>query len=313
MRRIVSLFFLSAMLLLSGCDRSEPTTENPLILSTIKPIHSLVLAITAGTSLKTQQLLPDNASPHHYSMRPSDASALTQASTIIRIDAQFEAQLDKALHNLKPTQQVLTLSQVPNVKVLSTRVLSTDVVEQQDTEDHVDHEHGSQDLHIWLDADNGIAIAQAIQTTLSTQYPQYAETFKANTTDLIQAIQQADQAAKTQLSTYKNQGYITFHDAWQYFDKRYGVELVGTISTGLGQQVSAKHLQALYQTIKAKQVKCLLYEPQFSQNALASMAQELKLTTITLDDLGSRLPLDTHTYPNLLKQAADQLARCLQP
>ncbi|MEN9433864.1 MAG: hypothetical protein RLZZ422_1453 [Pseudomonadota bacterium] len=307
--RIVSIFIISAMALLSACNSSTSTAENPLILSTIKPIHSLVLAITEGTPLSTQQLLPDNASPHQYTVRPSDASALAKATVIIRVDAQFESPLDNALQHLKAHQQVLTLSKAQEMKVLPVRTLDID-------DAHHDHDHAlheANDLHIWLDANNGIAMVKAIQNTLSTRFPEYVSTFQTNATSLIAAIQQADQKAQQQLSPFKSHGYITFHDAWQYFDLRYGVLLAGTISTGLGQQISAKHLQQLYKTIQTKQVKCLLYEPQFSQNALSNLANELNLKTTTLDDLGSTLTLSTRTYPELLTQAADRLAHCLQP
>ena len=305
MRRIVFLFMFCATLLLSACNEVDKPVENPLIISTVKPLHSLVLAITEGTPLQTRQLLPDNASPHQYSVRPSDASALAQAAVIIRIDAEFEAQLDKALQHLKPTQQLLTLSQVPDVKRLPTREL---------TDPFPAHAvHGTDDLHLWLDAANGIAIAHAISRTLSTRYPVYAERFNSNTVQLIAAIQQADQQAQRHLASAQGRSYITFHDAWQYFDVRYGIKLKGTVSTGLGHQVSAKHLQRLYQIVKTEGVTCLLYEPQFSQTVLSSLATELKLQTTTLDGLGSQLPLSTRTYPELLVQAADQLARCLQP
>ncbi|WP_020561253.1 metal ABC transporter solute-binding protein, Zn/Mn family [Thiofilum flexile] len=295
------------MLLLSACNSADKATEAPLIISTIKPIQSMTLAITAGTPLQTRQLLPDNVSPHQYSVRPSDASALAQAEVIIRIDAEFEAQLDKALQQLKPQQQLLTLSAAPHITLLSTRDLS----DSHHEDEH--HEHGIKDLHLWLDADNGIAMAQAITQTLSQRYPQYAKTFNTNAEPLIAAIQQADQSARQQLLPFKGQGYITFHDAWQYFDRRYGIQLKATVGTGLGHQVSAKHLQSLYQTVQQDGVKCLLYEPQFSPTALASLVAELNLHTATLDGLGSQLPLTTRTYPELLVQAADQLAHCLQP
>lgn len=305
MRRIVSLFVLCAMLLLSACNEAEQSDDHVLIISTIKPIHSLVLAITEGTTLETRQLLPDNASPHQYSMRPSDAKALAQADLIIRIDAEFEAQLDKALQHLKPNQHLLTLSQLPHIKLLPTRQLASSF--------SLHPAHGANDLHLWLDADNGIAITQALMNTFSTRYPQHTERFRTNAAQLVGAIQQADQYARQQLASAQGRGYITFHDAWQYFDTRYGVQLKATVSMGLGHQISAKHLQRLYQTVQTAGVTCLLYEPQFSQTVLANLAQELKLHTTTLDGLGSQLPLTIQTYPALLRQTADQLARCLQP
>lgn len=297
-RYIVTFFLAVYMLGLSACQSDEQKNK-PLVISTIQPIHLLVKAI-APSNIDTQLLLPAETSPHQFTLKPSDLRKLKQAQLIFRIDEHFESLLNAALHN---PERVVSLN-TQNIHTIKLRTYRA-------PHDH-QHEQDAKtsDLHIWLNPQNAVIMARSIEKHLSQAFPEYKTELATNTQQLIDTIQAKDQSIKQQLSQVKQRGFLTFHDSFQHFEKRYSLKFSGVVMSNLSHQLGAKHLKSLLSRIKQDDLGCIFYEPQFPQRIVDTLSTQAKIKAIHIDPLGSTLTKD-QGYPELLQQVADSFSQCL--
>lgn len=309
MLRILTLFLLLCVPVLQSCQHSSG--DKPLIISTIKPVQALVYAVAGkhAQELELYQLLPDGASPHHYALKPSDAHKLENARAIFYIDPNLEVFLDKALGNLPPQTLAVELSQIPGIRHLHSR--TQDEVRHHDNDEHDAHEHGTEDLHLWLNPDNAIAMTKAIGKTLGSIDPVHSADYIQNANEVTQRITAMDEHIKQQLQNVQKRPYISFHDAWQHFDTHFGLNFTGAVTLDVSRLPGARHVQTIRQIIEQKQAVCLFREPQFPPALIHTLVEGANIRIGTLDPLGSQLPLNENTYTTLLQNAADSFASCL--
>jgi zinc transport system substrate-binding protein len=156
--RIPALFGLLAAL-------AGPCFGASNVVVTIKPIHSLAAAILEGVA-EPKLLLQGAASPHAYSLKPSDAEALSTADAVIRVSENLEVFLDKAIATLPKKARVIDLDEAPGLTLLPVRDGGGAQHAGEDDDDDGDHDHdnhhhhhGPIDVHFWLDPANAIVIA----------------------------------------------------------------------------------------------------------------------------------------------------------
>lgn len=306
MLRILTVFLLLCVPVLQSCQ--PKTTETPLVISTIKPVHALVYAVAGGDqgTLALHQLLPDGASPHHYALKPSDSRLLEQASAIFYVDEGLENFLSKSLSNLSAHTQRVALSQAPGIQHLAVRHQAA----SEHSHEHAHHE-GGKDWHIWLNPLNAIAMTQRITQVLSEIDPSNREYYQRNAAQLIAQINATDTHISTQLAAIKTQPYLTFHDAWQHFDTHYGLKFAGAVTLDVSRLPGARHVEEIRHLISERQAVCLFQEPQFSPALIKTLAEGTNLRIGELDPLGMKVPLDKDTYPALLQSAANSFVECL--
>lgn len=304
MPRILTLFLLLCSAVLSACQQVEH--DKPLVISTIKPVQALVYAIAGqhAQELELHQLLPDGASPHHYALKPSDARMLENAAAVFYIDKALESFLDKTLTNLPNTTLTVELSQAPGIQHLHSR--------QHDEDEHDGHTHGTEDLHIWLNPNNAIAMTEAISQTLANIDPAHGADYTRNAAQLVQRITATDEHIQQQLQALQTRPYLSFHDAWQHFDTHFGLTFAGAVTLDVSRLPGARHVHEIRQIIRQKQAVCLFQEPQFPPALINTLVEGSNIRIGKLDPLGTQLPLDENTYTNLLQNAADNFADCLR-
>lgn len=306
MFRILTIFLLLCLGVLAACQQEPPS--KPVVLSTIKPIQALVYAIAGGSDspLDVRQLLPDGASPHHYALKPSDMRTLGNAQIVFRIGSGLETFLDKPLANLSAKQHVITLADATGIQHLHARA-GHDAHDEQEA-----HDPHSEDLHLWLNPENAIAMSTAIATALGEADPAHQANYLANAEQLIQKIRTTDAHIRQQLTPLKGKPYLSFHDAWQHFDTHYGLNFAGAVTLDVSRLPGAKHVQDIRHIVEEKQANCLFREPQFSPSLIKTLVEGSNIHVGELDPLGMSLPLNQETYITLLQNAADSFQRCLQ-
>lgn len=311
MSRILTIFLLLCLPVLQSCQRES--SAKPLVISTIKPIQALVYAVAGGNGgpLEIRQLLPDGASPHHFALKPSDMRSLENAQIIFRIGSGLETFLDKPLANLPATTQVIDLSEANGVNHLYSRSAHADAATpgSADTEQHNRH---NEDLHIWLNPQNAIAMSHAIDNALSAIDPAHAAQYHTNTQQLIQQITTADAHIRQQLAPFSHKPYLSFHDAWQHFDSHYGLSFAGAVTLDASRLPGARHIWDIRKIIEEKQAVCLFQEPQFSPALVKTLVEGTGIKLGELDPLGMQLPLNGDTYITLLQTAANAFQKCLE-
>jgi zinc transport system substrate-binding protein len=308
MFRILTIFLLLCVSVLSACRQAPP--EKPVVISSIKPVQALVVAVAGkhADALTLRQLLPDGASPHHYALKPSDLRTLESASAIFYIGNGLETFLSKPLANLSGNTQVVALVNAPNIQHLHAR--------ESHAHDSAEVKHAeaenTEDLHLWLNPANAIAMSHSIAETLSRIDPAHATDYATNAQNVAQRIQSTDDHIRQQLQNLQHQPYLSFHDAWQHFDTHFGLNFAGAVTLDVSRLPGARHVHEIRQIIEQNQAVCLLQEPQFPPALVKTLVEGSDIRIGEIDPLGMKLPMDENTYTTILRNAADSFQRCLR-
>lgn len=283
------------------------------VVVTIKPIHSLVAKIMEGVG-KPLLLVDGGASPHSFALRPSQMQAVGKSAVLFRVSERLEPFTGKLVRALPQGVQVVSLVDAPGLRLLELRHTGTFEPhrhEDGDGEHAEDAEHA--DSHIWLDPENAKAIASYIADVLEGRFPEHAEQFKRNAEGLradLDALQ-ADILAITQPLRHKP--FIVFHDAYQYFDRRFDLDAVGSITVTPDVQPSAKRLLELRQKIRELNAVCVFAEPLFQPRLVAALIEGTSARAGTLDPEGLGLQAGPQLYFTLMRNLAANLRACLEP
>lgn len=299
MRRAV----LALILILASI---RPAAALDVVVS-IKPLHSLVAAVMAGTG--TPVLLLDAAAdPHTYALRPSDARALKGAAVVFRVGAGLDAFLDKPLRNLTKSTRVATMAGMPGMVPLAPREGG---LWEGDDDDHAHGHHQTIDPHLWLDPVNAKAFVRAAAEVLAAADAAQAETYRRNAAATLERLDRLDGEIGMLLRPLRGIPYLVFHDAFQYLEARYQLAPAGSVSIDPERQPGAKRLKALRDRIKGGGIACLFRQPQFSPKLIDTITRGLPVRVGVLDDLGAELPAGPEQYDALLRSLAAGLRDCL--
>lgn len=306
---------LSASLLVGTAARAE----TPKVLATIKPLHALASAVMEGVG-QPDLLLRANSSAHTYSLRPSDAQAIQRAGLIFWIGPGYEAFMAKAIKGLPQTGKVVQMSAAPGVTLLATREGG---VWEDDDHGHAGHAHGDHahpgddadddehDMHLWLDPQNAKAIVAAMSAALAKADPANAARYDANARASAAAIDALDAQLAAKLAPLKDKPFIVFHDAYQYYEKRYGLSAVGSITVTPDRVPGPRRLSELRKKIADQGALCVFSEPQFTSGLVGTVLSGSKARAGTLDPLGAKAPDGAAGYAGMMNDLAVTLSNCL--
>ncbi|MBF0167051.1 MAG: zinc ABC transporter substrate-binding protein [Alphaproteobacteria bacterium] len=282
--------------------------ETPRVVASIAPLHSLAASVMAGAG-EPELLLQANASAHDFSLRPSQARILQRADLVLWVGPEFESFLVKPVSSLSAQGRVLTMSDLPGMLKLNVR--KGDFWES--------HAHGKghnvassfeTDGHLWLDIGNAKLLAAALADRLSIIDSRNAGLYQRNASALASRLDLLDSHLKARLAPLAARPYVVFHDAFQYFEKRYGLSPLGSITQD-ERKPSAKALAALRGKISDSGGACIFKEPQASPRLAEILVEGLPVRIGSLDDLGAGLKLGPDMFNSLMSGLADSLRECL--
>ncbi|MGS4884036.1 zinc ABC transporter substrate-binding protein [Roseibium sp. MB-4] len=190
---------------------------------------------------------------------------------------------------------------------------------EEEHAEHDDHGHdhghdhaGGNDPHIWLNPENGIAIANAMATTLSEVDPANTDTYKANAKAFAEKVSGLEAEISAKLEPVKGQKFIVFHDAYHHFEHHYGIEASGAITVTPEALASAEQVAEIQSRVRDQNVVCVFQEPQFDSKLVNVVIEGSDAKVGVLDPLGTELANGPDLYPALLTSLADSLADCLK-
>lgn len=309
------------MLLAAVFSGAGAAAETPKVVVTIKPIHALVSEVMAGVGVPV--LLVDGAaSPHTFTLRPSTARAINDADIFIRTSDGLEPFTHKIVETLPPSVNVVTLADAPGITLLDQRRGGTfephvhmHAIDEEHADvkvhDGHDDEEGGKDGHIWLDPRNAKAIVASVTQALSARYPEYAARLTANAAALDRRLDALNQDITTELSRARDKPFIVFHDATQYFEHRYGLNAVGSITVSPDIPPSARRLTEVRRKIVSLGAVCVFSEPDFQPKLISAVTEATKARSGTLDAEGLMLTPGPDLYFDLMHGLARNIARCL--
>ena len=292
------------------------SADVPQVTTDIPVTHSLVTRVMAG--IGTPDLIVNRgASPHDYSLRPSNAASLEAADVVFWISNGLTPWLDDALNTLARNAKVIELMDAKGATVLPFRDGATFETHshrhKHDEDGHDEDEHATVNIdpHGWLDPDNGKTWLDVIATELSKIDPEntdiYFDNVSQGKTDIDAVISEIDAT----LATFRGTNFIVYHDAYQYFERRFDVLAAGSISMGDVSDPSPARIAEIRQTVEELDMTCVFSEPQFNPELVATVVDGTKARARVIDPLGTRLALGADFYLNLLRNIAQTMASCL--
>ncbi|MFG0518684.1 zinc ABC transporter substrate-binding protein ZnuA [Kluyvera intermedia] len=305
---------LSAALWGTAAQRADAA-----VVTSLKPLGFIASAIADGVT-ETQVLLPDGASEHDYSLRPSDAKRLQNADLVVWIGPEMEAFMDKSTQSI-PDNKKVTIAQLEGVKPLLMKGADDD----DDDHDHdgghdhahgekgdAHHHHGDYNMHLWLSPEIALLSAVAIHNKLVELMPQSRARLDANLKDFEANLAATDKQVASELAPVKGKGYFVFHDAYGYYEKHYGLTPLGHFTVNPEIQPGAQRLHQIRTQLVEQKATCVFAEPQFRPAVVESVARGTSVRMGTLDPLGTNIQLSKGSYPAFLTQLATQYASCLK-
>jgi zinc transport system substrate-binding protein len=344
---MIKFFSIIALFICSGVNVFA--TETTGVISTIQPINSLVSAIIGNTG-KSITIIPSEQSPHDFKLKPSDVKVLQNGNIIFYVSNHLESSITKVLKNLPKNIKLINLMEESGVNHLAIRDNDAwerhdhhghddhDVHDKHGKkhddhddhdkhgkkhDDHDDHDkHGKKhdghddhekedDVHVWLSPDNAIKIVQKVNKVLSLYFPENSKIYNDNTTKFIDKIRNLKMELVKELSPIKNKPYIVFHDAYQYFEKTFELNAVGSVALEGDIASSPKQISFIKDKIVKSKASCVFQEPQFDSKLVKIVVEGTDAKIGTLDPLGVNISENKDFYLQLLTNMTKSLKECL--
>lgn len=304
---------LTALTLLAGLVMGHltaaPAVAAPKVVASLKPLHSLVAGVMAGLG-EPGLLIAGGGSPHGASLRPSQARALSKADLVFWVGAELEGALIKPIAALAGGARVVALAEAPGLTLLEAREGGRWEAHDEGPGEAAD---GPRDLHLWLDPDNGRRIIDVAAQALSAADPANAALYHRNAADMTTRLEALDRELAARLAAARSRPFVVFHDAYQYFERHYGLNAAGAITVNPERPPGARRLREIRAKIGELGAVCLFSEPQFEPALVDTVIQGTAARTGTLDPLGAALPAGPEAYFELLRGLAGALTTCLTP
>ena len=318
--------------MLTACDKSESNNKSDSsnaktsagsklqIVSTIKPIQAIVVAI-AGKQAQSEQLIPDYASPHNYSFKPSDIRKVKSADVIFRIDEHMETQLNDVFDSLENNAKVVSLAEAEGINLLESdgshedheSETSEHKGEHEEEDVHGHDEHENIDFHIWTSPKNAIHMANEVSKTLIELNPENKQYYQENLKVFNDTIQLEFEESQSRLEKYKDKPYLVFHNSWQYLAEELGLQKPIVVDLHEGVSKGAKTVIEIRSKIKEEKIHCAFYDASVSQSRLKLLIEEANVKTEEIDVLGKGIEMNQSTYINWLRTLTKKVENCLTP
>ena len=294
----------------------SPANADIKVVASIKPIHSLASYLMDGVG-KPDLIVDGYASPHGFAMKPSHAKMLQNADLIFWVGEDLENFLEKPLKSIAKKAEKIELMEIKGLTKLEFR--ERNIFEAHDDhkehghkedkhDDHHGHAHGEHDPHIWLDPMNAKVILSEMAEHLIENDQENASKYKANLKKAQKDLDKLTKKVKSQLN--KDFKSIVFHDAYQYFEKRFDINVLGAFTVNTDVLPGAEQLAEIREVIEHEKVSCVFSEPQFNPDIIKAVAKDTNIKTGVIDPLGATLNPGKTLYFDLISNMSKSFKGC---
>ena len=325
--------------LLSFLTIFSPVNAEVKVVASIKPIHSLASYLMDGIG-KPDLIVDGYASPHGFALKPSHAKMIQNADIIFWVGEDIESFLEKPLKSIAKKAEKIELMEIKGITKLKFRERNIfeghddhghkeddhdDHAKKEDDHDdhghdddhkkdghddhgHEGHAHGEFDPHIWLDPMNAKIILSEMAEHLIENDQKNEAKYKANLKNAHKDLDKLTKKVKSELN--KDFKSIVFHDAYQYFEKRFGINILGAFTVNTDVMPGAEQLAEIREVIEHDKVSCIFSEPQFNPDIIKAVAKDTNVATGVIDPLGATLDPGKNLYFDLIGNMSKSFKGC---
>ena len=334
-----SIFIILVPLFFSFNARAEVN-----VVTTIKPLHSLISSVMEGVG-KPSLIIEGTNNPHTFVFKPSHAEMIENADIVFWIGEDLEAFMEKPLESLAKNAKTISFMDLASIEKLKFR--EQNIFDDHDDHGHDDHDdhghkdddhddhddhdghddehdghddhddhaghhdghnHGEFDAHIWLDPANAKEMVLEISHELSELDPSNKSKYEDNASKTIVALDKLIEEVDKSLS--KDISYIVFHDAYQYFETRFGVKSAGALTLNPDVLPGVKQIADIQDLINDKGIKCIFSEPQYNPKIIETLGNDMNISTGVMDPLGAYIDAGPSMYSDLINGIANSIKDC---
>ena len=323
------LSIASALVLSAGLASAEV----PKVSADIAPVHSLVSKVMNGLG-KPYLIIPAEASPHEYQLKPSEAKSLQESKLVFWIGEDLTPWLEKGLSNLAKDATITTLLKAEGIELLDFREGALfEAHDHSDHDDHDDHDHGKHkkkddhddhddhagheghdhgehDPHAWLSPGIAKDWLNLIAAKLSEVDPNNASTYFSNASSAIKDLDTLSDEINKILDPIRKEKFVVFHDAYQYFENYFNISASGAISLGDASDPSPARLKEIKERVEKEDIHCVLAEPQYNEGLVKAVIEGTHANNAIIDPLGVSLEIGPNLYDKLIRNLAINLSNC---
>lgn len=287
---------------MTACKR-PPATPAPRdgklrVVTTFFPVYCFT-ANVAGDLAEVQNLLPPGTGPHGYSFTARDGQKLSSAQLVVMNGLGLDDWLTRSIKNLSSSYK-------PDIVVMTDGLADGLIESDHDAHDHGHdhshhhHHHSPHDPHIWLDPVLAIDAVRTISEALQKADPENADGYAKNAENYIARLKLLDEEIREALKDAGNAPFVTFHNAFPYFIRRYGLTLAAVVEKTPDVSPSPKQQKELYETIRESKARALFTEPQFSARLAQRISEDLGIPIAELDPLETG-PFERAAYETAMR------------
>lgn len=289
--------------------------EGPTVVVTVKPLHSLVAGIMAGAG-SPELIVRGMLSPHVYVMRPSDVEMLDRADLVVWVGATMETFLHRQIPRIEKGATVVSPLALHGVTVLARRRGTRwqpdyDEILPDGRPNPVDLKAWI-DAHVWLDPHNARAIVGGLVGVLARLDPKNGQIYARNGKQLRDRLSSLDRELRKKLVPYHDSIYLVFHDAYQYFERRYRLSPAGSVTVHPENPPSARRIVEVKRLIAESDASCVFSEPQFKSGIVDRLISASGARHGVLDPIGAKLTPGPDLYFIMMRRLAQGLGDCLK-
>jgi len=327
-----SIFFGLSFLFYSFAAQADVKTDIKVV-TTIKPLHSLISRIMESRG-EPQLIIEGTNNPHTFVFKPSHAEMLEEADIVFWIGEDLEAFMEKPLDSLAKNAKKIAFMESESIEKLKFR--EKNIFDDHDDhddhdghkdddhddhddhdghedeheghDDHDDHKHGEFDAHIWLDPENAKEMVKIIRDELIKIDPEGQRQYSVNTAGATLELDNLINNVEKELS--KDISYVVFHDAYQYFETRFGVTSAGALTLNPDVLPGAKQIADIQDLIRDKGIKCIFSEPQYNPKIIETLGNDMNISTGVMDPLGAFIEEGPSMYGELINGITNSIKEC---
>lgn len=312
---------VAGLVVLAACSNRQNLPEEAkgklIVVSTIFPLADWAREI-GGNRVYVETLLPAGASPHTFDPGPRDMRMISNSSVFLKSGLQMDdwgASLSNSgSKNLKVVSvgdELVKAGKLPDVSHFDDALQSVAAEEAHDSDDHHHHCHGEVNPHFWLDPQLALSSVEIIRDALIQADPDGEDTYNANAKEYLAKLNALDEEISRKLEPVAGKGFVSFHNAWPYFARRYHLKIVAVVEEYAGKTPSEKYLRKVTDELKKLDIRAIFSEPQLNPRVAEIIANEVGGQVRVLDPYGTEDDPTRGSYIDAMNYNADELREVL--